>query len=228
MSRLAIIPARGGSKRIPRKNILPFAGKPIIEYAIQAALASGLFDEVMVSTDDQEIATIAKNAGAAVPFFRSDANSNDTATTVAVLLEVLNEYGKQQRFFSEACCIYPANPFLTTSKLKISLEKMINEDLDSVFSAVRYSYPVQRSFVVENGTMKMLFPEHLNTRSQDLPPVYHDAAQFYWFRPDLLQKTEKIWTNHTGIIELPETEVQDIDTAEDWILAELKYQRFKK
>jgi pseudaminic acid cytidylyltransferase len=228
MRRVAIIPARGGSKRIPRKNIRMFDGKPMIAYAIETALESGIFEEVMVSTDDEEIAAISSRYGAKIPFFRSGDNSNDTATTVSVLLEVLHTYSDKNMFFDFGCCIYPSNPFLTAKKLSQSLNMLEEEGFDTVISAVRYSSPVQRSFVLENGKMKMLFPENLNTRSQDLPPVFHDAAQFYWFRCDRLLEQQKLWTENTGILEIPETEVQDIDTLTDWDLAEVKFRLWKR
>ena len=228
MRRVAIIPARGGSKRIPRKNIRMFDGKPMIAYAIEAALESGIFEEVMVSTDDEEIAAISSRYGAKIPFFRSAENSNDSATTVSVLLEVLHSYTENNMFFDFGCCIYPSNPFLTSIKLRQSVELLEKEGFDTVISAVRYSSPVQRSFVLEKGKMKMLFPEYLNTRSQDLPPVFHDAAQFYWFRCDRLMEQKKLWTENTGIVEIPETEVQDIDTLTDWDLAEMKFRIWKR
>ena len=224
---LAIIPARGGSKRIPRKNIKPFFGKPVIAYAIEAALQSGCFAEVMVSTDDDEIAQIALEYGAKVPFRRSAANSDDHATTVAVLLEVLAGYKALGTDFAEACCIYPLNPFLDGEKLDAARQKMHGEKLDGVFTAVRYGHPVQRAFKLTDHSIRLLFPEYMHTRTQDLEPTFHDAAQFYWFRPQVLRQTQKLFTDHTGILEIPETEVQDIDSMTDWELAEIKYKRWQ-
>ena len=180
MRNLAIIPARGGSKRIPRKNIKPFMGKPIIAYSIEAALESGLFDEVMVSTDDEEIAAVAKQYGAKVPFMRSAEAANDYATTFDVIEEVLNTYRAEGKFFDVVCCIYATAPFVNDVKLQTSYQSLVENGYDSVYAVVAYSYPVQRGLKMEQGRMSMLYPEYLNTRSQDLKPVYHDAGQFYF------------------------------------------------
>lgn len=220
---VAIITARGGSKRIPRKNIKPFLGKPIIAYSISAALEAGCFDEVMVSTDDREIAEVAQNYGAKVPFFRSAETSNDFSTTADVLIEVLNEYQKRGQNFFYACCIYPTAPFVTPEKLKYGHELLLNTGADSALPVVRFGYPIQRGLKVEEGQLSMIWPEHLNSRSQDLMPVYHDSGQFYWFRIARFLETRKLFAEHTVPIELPESEVQDIDTEEDWRIAELKY-----
>ncbi len=222
--KIAIIPARGGSKRIPRKNIKPFLGKPILVYSIETALKSRLFDEVMVSTDDKDIAEVAKKYGASVPFFRSEANSDDFATTVDVLLEVIERYEEMGEEFECYCCIYPTAPFVSVEQLKTAEEKLMREDLDAVFPVLPYSFPVQRSMKIEEGRVKMLYPEHMNTRSQDLEPIYHDAGQFYFSKTDVLKKEKKIWTDNTGCIVLNELEAQDIDNETDWKLAELKYQ----
>ena len=222
--KIAIITARGGSKRIPGKNIKSFLGKPIIAYSIEAALNSGLFDEVMVSTDDAEIAQIAKVYGANVPFLRSDKNADDFATTVDVILEVLESYESINQHFSFGCCIYPTAPFVNSDRLKLGFEKLISGDFDSLFPIVKYSFPIQRSLKIEDEKLVLNFPEHLNTRSQDLSPSFHDAGQFYWFNTNAIQQQKKLLTQNTGFIEMPELEVQDIDTLEDWKLAEFKYQ----
>ncbi len=222
--KIAIIPARGGSKRIPRKNIKSFLGKPILAYSIETALKSGLFDEVMVSTDDRDIAEVAKKYGASVPFFRSEANSDDFATTVDVLLEVIERYEEKGEEFECYCCVYPTAPFVSVEQLKRAEEKLMREKLDAVFAVLPYSFPVQRSMKIEDGKVKMLYPEHMNTRSQDLEPIYHDAGQFYFSKTDVLKKEKKIWTENTGCIVLSELEAQDIDNETDWKLAELKYQ----
>lgn len=220
MKRLAIIPARGGSKRIPRKNIKSFLGKPIIAYSIEAALKSDLFDEVMVSTDDDEISEIAKKYGASVPFMRSESNANDYATTADVLLEVLKEY---DRSFDQACCIYPTAPLLRMARLKEGLELMEKEDFDTVFPIVEFSYPIWRSLKMdETQKVSMNWPENLNSRSQDLLKSYHDAGQFYWFDVDSFLKTKSLFTDATGSIIMKPEEVQDIDTIDDWKMAELK------
>ena len=224
MANIAIIPARGGSKRIPRKNIKLFFGKPMIAFAIEAALKSNVFDIVMVSTDDEEIARIAKEYGAKVPFIRSKENSDDFSGTDDVILEVINEYHKINKIFDIICCIYPVNPFIENEKLIEGYNKLINNTFDSVFSVVRYSYPIQRSFRIdEQQKMFLLEPNFFKYRSQDLPPTFHDAAQFYWFKTDVFLTKGRIWTDNTSIVEINELKVQDIDNETDWKLAELKY-----
>jgi pseudaminic acid cytidylyltransferase len=220
---LAIIPARGGSKRIPGKNIKPFDGVPIIAFAIRAARESGAFDEVMVSTDSDEIAEVAVSHGAAVPFMRSAQAADDHATTSEVLLEVLEHQAARDQRFDLGCCIYPCNPFLTGDKLCAARRAFEAGSFDCLFAAVRYGYPPQRAFRVEDGRMQLVSPENIDRRSQDLEPIFHDAAQFYWFRVDSLMRSGRLWTANTGVMELPESEVQDIDTPSDWALAELKY-----
>lgn len=220
---VAIITARGGSKRIPRKNIKEFLGKPIIAYSIVAALEAGCFDEVMVSTDDEEIAAVARHYGAEIPFFRSGATSNDFATTADVLVEVLSEYTQRGKNFSSACCLYPTAPFVTAEKLKRGHDLLLETGADSVLPVVRFGYPVQRALKIEENLLSMIWPEHLNSRSQDLMPAYHDCGQFYWFNVARFLETRKIFTAHTVPIEMPESEVQDIDNEEDWKLAEMKY-----
>lgn len=224
MRNIAIIPARGGSKRIPRKNIKDFLGKPIIAYSIEAALNSGLFDEVMVSTDDNEIAEIAIKYGASVPFMRSDKNADDNSTTVDVLLEVIDSYTQSGNIFDFACCIYPTAPFVTTEKLKEGFEKLEFEKRNSVFPIVPFSYPVWRGLKKEeDGQVNMVWPEYLNSRSQDLKEIYHDAGQWYWFKIEPMKKRKKLFNENTGSIVLNPLEVQDIDNLSDWNIAELKY-----
>lgn len=223
---IAIIPARGGSKRIPGKNIRPFAGAPIMRFAIDAALASRNFDRVMVSTDSAEIAEVAMRLGAEVPFLRSAKTSDDYATTAAVLLEVLETYRAQQHNFDLGCCIYPCNPFLTAERI-CEGRRLLESGFDSVLTAARYASAVQRSFSVEQGRMQLLFPEHRHTRSQDLPPTFYDAGQFYWFRVASLLRTQAVWTENSGVLEIPAALAQDIDTLEDWALAEQKYRAWK-
>jgi len=221
---LCIIPARGGSKRIPRKNIKDFMGKPIIAYSIEAALGSKLFEEVMVSTDDEEIAEIGRKYGAVVPFMRSDKTAGDFATTVDVLLEVLEEYGKLGKGFNNICCIYPTAAFVTEAKLAEAFEKFSAENLDSVFPVLPFSYPIQRSLKLKNNKLQLFYPEFENSRSQDLEKAYHDAGQFYFLRTDKLISKKSIISNNTGSIIVTEMEAQDIDTKIDWKLAELKYE----
>lgn len=223
MSRLAIITARGGSKRIPRKNVKSFCGKPIMAYSIEAAVNSGVFDTVMVSTDDEEIAEIARKYGAEVPFFRSEATSGDFATTTDVLMEVLNEYDKRGKHFDMACCIYPTAPFVSADRLKEAVTDLEASDADTIIPVVAFSYPPQRAFVIENENLVFKYPENLNTRSQDLQKFYHDAGQFYVFRTDAFFKNRNLLLGNIKPLELSEMEVQDIDTEVDWQLAELKY-----
>jgi len=223
MGNLAIIPARGGSKRIPRKNIKDFLGKPIIAYSIEAALNSKLFDEVMVSTDDDEIVEVALKYGARVPFLRSSKNSGDYSTTMDVIKEVINVYKKKMNAdFENGCCIYPTAPLLKIDQLKNGYKKLISNDYSTVFSAVEFSYPIWRGLSVsEDNSAKMIWPQHLNDRSQDLQKVYHDAGQWYWFKTKEL--SDSFLSGKTAIIKLDETEVQDIDNLTDWEIAELKY-----
>lgn len=226
--RLAIITARGGSKRIPRKNIRNFCGKPIISYSIEAALESKLFDEVMVSTDDDEIKDIALKFGATVPFIRSELNANDAATTVDVLLEVLDQYHNSQRNFEEFCCIYPTAPFVTAEKLKKSNKILEGENISTVISVVGFSFPIQRGIIQKGGYGEMLYPQYMSTRSQDLEQVYHDAGQFYWAKVDDFLSTPRLIDNNTALYVIDEMEVQDIDNESDWQIAELKYKLLQR
>lgn len=224
MKRIAIITARGGSKRIPRKNIKDFCGKPIIAYSIDAALKSELFNEVMVSTDDAEIANIAKQYGASVPFMRSERTSNDFATTEDVLTEVLTEYKKLGKEFFEICCIYPTAPFVTSEKL-INAKNMLeeNSDADSVMPVVQFSFPPQRGLIVKNNSLTYMYPENATKRSQDLEPIYHDCGQFYFCKTESLLKCHNVVGKATLPLIVSELEVQDIDNLSDWAIAEMKY-----
>ncbi|MDD5936748.1 MAG: pseudaminic acid cytidylyltransferase [Clostridiales bacterium] len=226
MSILAIIPARGGSKRIPKKNIKEFCGKPIVEYSIQAALSAGIFTEVMVSTDDEMIAQIAKAAGAKVPFMRGKEASSDFATTADVLLEVLNRYEQQGIYFDEVCCIYPTAPFVTAEKLQKGYELL--QGGDSVMPVVKYSYPIQRSIHLKDDLVYMNCPEYVNTRSQDLEDMYHDCGQFYFLKVEALKEKKALFTEKTVPMVLSDLEVQDIDHIEDWKIAEIKYELMKQ
>lgn len=223
MTNIAIIPARGGSKRIPRKNIKDFLGKPIIAYSIEAALISGVFDEVMVSTDDIKIAEIARKYGAKVPFYRSPEMSNDMAMTAPVLVEVINEYKKLGQEFEYGCCIYPCAPFINPQKLREGLELMKEKNADSAVPVVKFSYPIQRALKIENDKLSMILPENLNVRSQDLMPTYHDIGQYYCFKIESFLAEPILFSKNTVPIITPEREVQDIDTEEDWKIAEIKY-----
>ena len=219
MSSLAIITARGGSKRIPHKNIKEFCGKPIICYTIEAALASGVFDEVMVSTDDEEIA----RAGAEVPFFRSAETANDQATTADVLTEVVQEYEKRGKHFETACCLYPTAPFLTPERLREAGETFASSGADTLMPVVAFSFPPQRGVFLRDGRISPAHPECMQMRSQDLEKLYHDCGQFYFFRTEALLRTGKLIGDSTAAMVLDETEVQDIDTMTDWEIAETKY-----
>ncbi|MCQ2499590.1 MAG: pseudaminic acid cytidylyltransferase [Lachnospiraceae bacterium] len=227
MKKIAIITARGGSKRIPHKNMLPFLGKPIIAYSIEAALSSGEFDEVMVSTDDENIAKIAKEYGASVPFMRSERTANDFASTADVLFEVLDEYEKRGEHFDVLCCIYPTAVFITDKKIKEAMGKLVNSDFDTLLPVVKFSYPVQRSLVKNGEGLEFKYPEYIDARSQDLEPHFHDAGQFYIMKTEDFKRNKEIMKGKIMPYELPEMEVQDIDTMSDWHIAEIKFQAMK-
>ena len=181
MKKIAIITARGGSKRIPKKNIKKFINKPIIAYSIEAAINSKVFDEVMVSTDSEEIAEIAKKYGATVPFLRSEETSNDYATTADVLKEVINRYKDSGKVFDVACCIYPTAPFITPEKLKSAYELLESSKFDSVLPVTAFSFPPLRGVVINDGKISFKWEEYSQKRSQDLETIYHDCGQFYMF-----------------------------------------------
>ena len=226
MSALAVITARGGSKRIPGKNIKDFLGKPIVAYSIEAALKSGLFDEIMVSTDSAEIADVARHYGANVPFMRSAETANDHAITADVIKEVIAEYRKQGREFERLCCLYPTAPFVTSEKLRQAYEKLFDSEADAVMPVVRFSFPPQRGMIIRNGCLDWQFPEFAKTRSQDIEPVYHDCGQFYFCRVDAFERYGTMTPPRTVPLIIPEEEEQDIDNPSDWILAEMKYKVF--
>lgn len=228
MRSIAIITARGGSKRIPRKNVKEFCGKPILLYSIEAALSSGCFDEVMVSTDDEEIARLAKDAGASVPFLRSEKTAGDFATTADVIEEVLNEYEKLGQQFEYACILYPTAPFVTGDKLREAMKMLQEKGADSVLPIVQFSFPPQRAFVSKEGKIRFAEEKFAKTRSQDLEPMYHDSGQFCCFTTELFLNKHTLVTDNTLGIVYPESEVQDIDNYEDWYMAELKYTMMKE
>ena len=223
MNAVAIITARGGSKRIPRKNVKEFLGKPILLYSIEAALNSGIFEEVMVSTEDEEIAELARKAGATVPFMRGEENANDYATTTDVLLEVVAEYEKRGKHFEFGCCIYPTAPFVTAEKLKEGMERLASSDADTLMPVVPYSFLPQRGMVIRDDKLQFVQPEHALTRSQDLEPWYHDVGQFYCFRIENFKKNRILTVGNVLPLVVSELEVQDIDTIADWKIAEMKY-----
>lgn len=222
--KIAVITARGGSKRIPKKNIKEFCGVPIIAYSIKTALNSGLFDEVMVSTDSYEIAEVARKFGASVPFMRSAANSDDYATTEDVILEVLQQYKELGAEYDYVCCIYPTAPFVTEEAFADAMQKMEMHEPSVVIPVVQFSYPPQRCFVIDdNGYARFKYPQYVKTRSQDLEKQYHDAGQFYIYNAKKLIESEGIIEDDFMPVIMPEIMVQDIDTEEDWNIAEMKY-----
>lgn len=224
---VAIITARGGSKRIPGKNIREFMGKPMLVYGIEAALAAGIFREVMVSTDDEEIAETARRAGAVVPFMRSEKTSGDFATTDDVLMEVLETYESLGEIFDYMACIYPTAPFVTAEKLAAAMELLVEKDASGVMPVVRYSFPPQRGMVVRDGKLVYCYPENAAKRSQDLEPVYHDSGQFYCYHVKRYMACRGDLPEGYLPIIVPETEVQDIDNPADWKLAEMKFKMIR-
>ncbi len=224
MQNLAIIPARGGSKRIPKKNIKEFLGKPIIAYSIEAALKSNLFDEVMVSTDDQEIAEIAIKYGAKVPFIRSIENSDDNATIADVINAVIIFYENQNLYPSIVCCLFATAPFITETIIKEGYNKIFNQGYSSAFTIQKFDYPIFRALKkTKKGNLEMIWKEHLNTRSQDLPDAYHDAGQCYFAKVEPFRNEGTFFTKNSIGIEIANSKAVDIDTEEDWKFAEQLY-----
>ncbi len=221
---IAIIPARGGSKRIPRKNIKLFHGKPMIAYSIEAAKASGCFDKIIVSTDDEEIADVAKQYGAEVPFIRPNDIADDYATTMDVMQHAIKWCQQQQWNVINVCCIYATAPFILASDISKGFEKISKANVEYAFSATTFPFPIQRAITVtKDGAVSMVEPKHANTRSQDLVETYHDAGQFYWGKSAAFLTGKAIFAPHSQAIILPRKRVQDIDTPEDWELAEMLY-----
>lgn len=228
MANICIIPARGESKRLPKKNIKLFSGKPVIAYSIEAAINSGLFDEVMVSTDDAEISEIAIRFGAKIPFLRSNKTSDDYATTFDVIEEVISQYDSLHLNFDFICCIYPCSPLIAITKLKLAFQLLKNNNFDVVLPIVSFSFPVQRAVKIMSGNkVSPFYPEFNLKRSQDLEKSYHDAGQFYWMNTKKILENKKLLVDNTGYIILSEMECQDIDNELDWELTELKYQLLK-
>jgi len=221
---IAIIPARGGSKRIPRKNIKEFHGKPMIAYSIEAAVNSQCFDKIIVSTDDAEIANIAIKHGAEVPFIRPDNISDDYATTLDVIKHAIEFTDSQNWGVKNVCCIYATAPFLTPEFIQKGLSELTSADIDYAFSATSFPFPIQRALKLNHEQrVEMFQPEYLNTRSQDLEEAYHDAGQFYWGTVEAFIEKKAIFESNSKAILLPRKRVQDIDTPEDWDLAEALY-----
>ncbi len=221
---IAIIPARGGSKRIPRKNIKDFHGKPLIAYSIEAAKRSGCFEKIIVSTDDKEIADIAIQYGAEVPFLRPDVISDDYATTIDVINHAIRTCQNQGMHFDKVCCIYATAPFLLPEYIQQGLAALQNKEVNYSFSATSFPFPIQRAIKLNsNNQVTMFQPEHLNTRSQDLEEAYHDAGQFYWGKTSAFLAFSPFFASHSVAVVLPRKRVQDIDTLEDWDNAETLY-----
>lgn len=218
---IAIIPARGGSRRIPGKNIKHFAGKPIIAYSIEAAKVSGIFDRIIVSTDSDEIAKVAIAHGAEIPFIRPKELSDDHTPTAPVIAHAIRSVNDRGHFPEFACCIYATAPFVKPEFIKEGYEIIVKHNVTSVFSVTTFPFPIFRSLRITNkGTLAMFWPEHEMTRSQDLPEAYHDAGQFYWLKVNSFLKSGKVYTSDAMPVILPRYLVQDIDTPEDWITAE--------
>lgn len=221
---IAIIPARGGSKRIPRKNIKEFCGKPMIAWSIEAALKSGCFDRVIVSTDDQEIADVAKQHGAEVPFMRPAALSNDYVGTISVIKQAIQWLAENQQAPVTVCCLYATAPFVTANDIQRGLEQLEQTDAAYAFTVTSYAFPIQRAIKITDGaSLEMFSPEHFNTRSQDLEEAYHDAGQFYWGKADAWLTEKVIFGPDSTPVILPRHRVQDIDIPEDWVRAELMF-----
>jgi pseudaminic acid cytidylyltransferase len=220
--RMAVIPARGGSKRIPRKNIKPFNGKPMIAWSIEAAKVSGLFDRIIVSTDDAEIAEVAKQWGAEIPFTRPVELSNDFAATTEVIAHAAMWAIDQELDLESVCCIYATAPFVQVEDIKRGCEALDSGDWDYAFTVTDFAAPIFRAFKkTKLGGLEMFYPEYFGTRSQDLPIALHDAGQFYWGRSEAWIQGKRIFDNRSKPIVIPRWRVQDIDTPEDWERAEI-------
>lgn len=222
--KLAVIPARGGSKRVPRKNIRLFQGKPMIGWSIEAAVASNCFDRIIVSTDDEEIAAVARGFGAEVPFVRPAALSNDTAGTIPVVAHAIESLEEQGWQATAVCCLYATAPFVRPEDLRLGLEQLQGGRANYAFSVTSYPFPVQRAIrITDAGRVEMLQPEHFHTRSQDLEEVFHDAGQFYWGTAEAWRMGLPIFSAGAVPVVLARYRVQDIDTIEDWERAELMF-----
>jgi pseudaminic acid cytidylyltransferase len=227
--KIAVIPARGGSKRIPRKNIKPFCGKPMIAWSIEVARASGLFDHIVVSTDDAEIAEVAKVHGAEVPFMRPAALSDDHTATSPVVVHAMERYREHGHMPDPVCCIYATAPFVTAADLQRGLQTLTDTGSDYAFSVTSYAFPIQRAIKLnQEGRVEMFQPEHFNTRSQDLKEAFHDAGQFYWGRAEAWLTGKPIFSTDAAPVMLPRHRVQDIDTPEDWVRAEWMFKALQE
>lgn len=227
--KLCVIPARGGSKRIPRKNVKGFNGKPMITYSIEAALESGCFDKVIVSTDDLEIAEVAKQYGAEVPFMRPEELSNDYAGTLPVIKHAIEWFDGQETRPSQVCCLYATAPFVTATHIQNAYKQFQDTQAEYCFTATSFPFPIQRAIkLLEQNRVEMFYPENFNTRSQDLEEAFHDAGQFYWGTAEAFTLEKPIFSEYASAYLLPRHLVQDIDTPEDLVRAELMHQVLQK
>ncbi|MAD53007.1 pseudaminic acid cytidylyltransferase [uncultured Idiomarina sp.] len=223
MSVLMVIPARGGSKRIPRKNIKPFAGKPMLQWSVEAAREAQCFNHIVVSTDDDEIAEVARIAGAQVPFMRPSDLADDYTPTIPVIRHAIETYEAEHGHVDYVCCLYATAPFVEADDLAASFAELSHAKvpLDFVVSGTEFSFPIQRAVRInDEGLVEMFMPEHASTRSQDLPKAWHDAGQFYWGKRDAWFSQDSFFTARTRLFPLPSFRVQDIDTPDDWLRAE--------
>ena len=226
---ICVIPARGGSKRIPRKNIKEFNGKPIIAYSIETALKSNCFEKVIVSTDDTEIAEVAKKYGAQVPFIRPTELSNDYAGTIPVIKHTIEWLEGHNNTIDNVCCLYATAPFVQADSIRKAYKKMKQEKADYCFTVTSFAFPIQRAIkITAENRIEMFYPEHFETRSQDLEESYHDAGQFYWGKAEAFKQQKPLFSKSATPYILPRYLVQDIDTHEDWRRAELMYQALNK
>jgi pseudaminic acid cytidylyltransferase len=227
--KIAVIPARGGSKRIPRKNIKSFCGKPMIAWSIEAALQSGCFDHVVVSTDDGEIADVARQCGAQVPFMRPPILSDDHTGTIPVIRHAIEWFNERGHVSDQVCCIYATAPFVSAADIQRGLNILTTAGSEYAFAVTKYPFPIQRAIrVSDRGRVAMYNPAHFNTRSQDLDEAFHDAGQFYWGRATAWLTGKVIFGPHAAVVQLPRYRVQDIDTAEDWQMAEYLFHAFNR
>lgn len=226
--KLCIIPARGGSKRIPKKNIKLFLGEPIITYSIKTAISSGLFEEIMISTDDAETADIGIKMGIKVPFMRSKRNSDDYSTTFDVISEVLNNYKDKGKEFKYVCCLYPCAPLVTVDDLNSSFNKLEKNNYDSLLPIIKIGSPIERSIILDSDKIKWLQKQYSNSRSQDLRELYNDAGQYYWLNTEKCFDKGDVLTENSGFLIIPAIKGQDIDNEDDWEVAEFKYLFNKK
>jgi len=226
---ICVIPARGGSKRILRKNIKDFLGKPIIAYSIEVALKSNCFDKVIVSTDDDEIAVIAKKYGAKVPFIRPNELSNDYAGTIPVIKHAIEWLEENNNTIDNVCCLYATAPFIQSRTISQAFQQFQESKANYCFSVTSFAFPIQRAIkVTAENRIEMFYPKYLETRSQDLEESYHDAGQFYWGKAEAFKQQKSLFSKSSTPYILPRYLVQDIDTPEDWKRAELMYQVLKK